>query len=288
MGKERMEAGRGGGQGVVGPGSGKRKTGAGPARSGGSGGAGKGGTGKRGFYILLGALAVAGIATLSYLSVRPKGAVSQVDTTMAPIPNQGHVMGSDVALVEVVEFGDFECPGCGSFANLTEPDIRTRLVNTGLIRFRYVDFPLSMHPNAWPAHLASWCAGEQGKFWEMHDALFMNQDRWNTQAARRPERILAGLAKQIGVNADQYELCMNSGKYIPQIRANVDEGTRRGVNATPTFIFGNKLVRGPVNYDEFKKFVDEALVQARAAKPVPTGAKATPTKGTTTPVTKAP
>jgi protein-disulfide isomerase len=219
---------------------------------------------KRWFYIALGVLVVAGIGTLSYLSARGPQAVSQVDSTLPPIPNQGHVMGSESAPIEVVEFGDFECPACGSFATLAEPDIKARLVSTGLIRFRYMDFPLSMHPNAWPAHLASWCAGEQGKFWEMHDAIFMNQDRWNTQATRRPDRVLSGFARQVGVNMDQYESCVSSRKYQQQIRANVAEGARRGVGGTPTFFIGNKRISEPLSYDEFKKYVDEAIAEARA------------------------
>jgi protein-disulfide isomerase len=259
MGKEdRMDTGRGRGQGqgVVSKKSGKHAPVANARR----------GDNKRWFYLALGLLLVVGIGTLSYLSIRPSQAVALVDTTLPPIPNQGHVIGSDTAVLEVVEFGDFECPGCGSFATLTEPDVRTRLVNTGLIRFRYMDFPLSMHPNAWPAHLASWCAGEQGKFWEMHDAIFMNQDRWNTQATRRPERVLGGLARQVGVNGDQYDACMESRKYQQQIRANLDEGVRRGVNGTPTFFIGRKSVAKPIGYDEFKRYVDEALAESRATK----------------------
>ena len=223
----------------------------------------------RAFYLLIGALGVAGIVALTYQSTRSKGvaAASPIDTTLPSVQSEGYVIGSQSAPIEVVEFGDFECPGCGSFATLAEPDIRARLVGTGLIRFRFMDFPLSMHPNTWPAHLASWCAGEQGKFWEMHDAIFMSQDRWNSQATNRPEGVLGGLARQIGVNMDQYVACMSSKKYQQQIRANVDEGNRRGVGVTPTFFIGNKQIRGPLPYDEFKKHVDDALAQMRAPKP---------------------
>lgn len=221
---------------------------------------------KRWFYVALLIVAIGGVGTLSYLSARPAQTVALVDTTIPPVPNQGHVMGSDTAPVEVVEFGDFECPACGSFATLTEPDVRSRLINTGLIRFRYLDFPLGIHRNTWPAHLASWCASEQGRFWEMHDAIFMTQDRWNTQATSRPERILRDVARQIALNVEQYDACMSSRKYHPQIRANVDEGVRRAVSGTPTFFIGNKRIAEPLSYDEFKKFVDEALAQARAAK----------------------
>ena len=87
-----------------------------------------------------------------------------------------------------------------------------------------------------------------------------------TQATRRPDRVLGGLAKQVGVNMDQYEACVSSQKYQPQIRANVEEGVKRGVNGTPTFFIGSKSIAHPIPYDEFKKYVDEALAQVRATK----------------------
>ena len=269
MGKNRLEAGRGRGEGpgVVKP---SRKSATAAARR---------SDNKRWFYVALGVIAIGGIATLSILSARPTG-VSQIDTTLPPIANEGHVMGSDTAPLEVVEFGDFECPACGSFGTLTEPDVKARLVNTGLIRFRYMDFPLSMHPNALPAHLASWCAGEQNRFWEMHDAIFANQDRWNTQATNRPERVLSSLAEQVGVNMDQYDACMSSQKYQQQVRANVAEGVRRGVGGTPTFFIGNLKIDKPISYDQFKAYVDQALPAARAAK---AGTKTAPTATKTAP-----
>lgn len=255
MGKKRMDAERGRGRGVVNSGSAKRKAGS----SGGSGGG-----GKRWFYILLAVLLIAGIGTLSYVSTRPGQAVSQIDSTIAPVPNQGHVMGSDAARVEVVEFADFECPACGSFATLAEPDIRARLINTGLIRFRFMDLPLNIHRNTWAAHRAAWCAGEQGRFWEMHDIIFQNQDRWSGEATRRPDGVIAGLARQIGLNMDQYESCVSTRKYDPQIQANVDEAVRRQVQSTPTFLIGTKRVASAIPYDEFRRHVDEALAQARS------------------------
>jgi protein-disulfide isomerase len=221
---------------------------------------------RRLFYIILIVLLVIGVAALSILTSRSSNSVTQVDSTLAPVPNQGHVIGNDSAPVEVVEFADFECPACGNFANLTEPDIRERLVNTGQVRFRFIDFPLQMHRNTRAAHLAAWCAGDLGKFWEMHDALFQTQDRWNGEATSRPAGALEDLAKRVGLNADQYNACMDSRKFAPQIQANVNEGMRRGIGSTPTFIIGSKQVATSLPYDEFKRYVDEALVQARAAR----------------------
>lgn len=239
---------------------------------------GRGAGNKRLFYVALGALAVAGIAFLSYTTLRPEAPTSfELDSAIALVPNQGHVIGSDSALIEVVEFADFECPACGNFATLTKPDVVTRLVNTGMIRLRFMDFPLPMHPNARAAHLASWCAGEQNRFWEMHDAIFAVQDRWSGYATRRPNRVFSDLARQVGVNMDQYDACVSSNKYAGQIQSNVDEGIKRQVSGTPTFFIGRARVAEPLSYDEFKRYVDQAITQARAdTKAAPT--KAAPTK----------
>ena len=245
----------------------KRNTGR--ATGGGTAGArkvrsGGGGGGKRWFYIVLVVLLIGGIAFLSYVTTRPpQQSMIQMDSAVALVPNQGHVIGSDSAPVEVVEFADFECPGCGSFATLAEPDVRSRLVNTGIIRFRFIDFPLSMHRNTRVAHLAAWCAGEQGKFWEMHDAIFQNQDRWNGETTSKPAQPLAALAGSVGVNAAKYDSCMTARKYAGEIQANYDEAVRRQIQSTPTFLIGNKRLVGAAPYDKFKAQVDAAVAEAK-------------------------
>ena len=264
MGKERMEAGRGRSSGVVNRASTKHKVVAGAG----------GGGGKRRFYLVLAVLLIAGIATLSYMAVRPAPAsVFALDSAVVLVPNQGHMIGSDSAPVEVVEFADFECPACGNFATLTEPDVRTRLVNAGLIRYRFMDFPLDGHRNTWPAHMAAWCASEQGKFWEMHDAIFQAQDRWSGYATSRPEAVLSGIAQQVGLNTQQYNACVSSRKFTGQIRANYDEGMRRGVGSTPTFFIGTRKVATNVSYDQFKRYVDDAIAESRTKAASPSGAK---------------
>ncbi|MEX2178428.1 MAG: DsbA family protein [Gemmatimonadaceae bacterium] len=223
-----------------------------------------GGGDKRYFYVILAAVAITGISALSYVASR-SGRVTEVDPSITPIANQGHVIGGDSALVEVVEFADFECPACGNFANLTEPDVRARMVNTGLIRFRFMDFPLDIHPNTRTAHMAAWCAGDQGKFWEMHDLIFQNQDRWATQVTRRPAAFMEALARQAALDMSQYGTCMDTQKFAAQIQANYNEAVTRGIPSTPTFIIGSRQVNGVVSYDELKRYVDEAATAARAA-----------------------
>ena len=138
-----------------------------------------------------------------------------------------------------MEFGDFECPQCGRFATLTEPDVRTRLINTGMIRYRYIDYPLPMHGNTWNASRAAACADEQGKFWEMHDAIYANQDRWDTQATNKPDKLLKQIGAQIpGIKADQFDECVDTKKTQAKMQAHLKIAEARHVNATPTFIFG--------------------------------------------------
>ena len=238
------------------------------------------GDSKRGFYILLAALFVAGAGTIGYQAMKPPAQTAfTMDSAVTLVPNQGHMLGSDTAPVEIIEFADFECPACGNFATITEPDIRTRLVNTGMVRFRFMDFPLEGHPNTRAAHMAAWCAGDQGKFWEMHDAIFGAQDRWSGYATNRPLPVFEGLAGQIGINVPQYQTCMQERKFLGEIQSNYDEGLKRGVGSTPTFFIGTRKVATNVSYDQMKRYVDEALAQARTASPA--AAKAgTPTDTT--------
>jgi len=214
------------------------------------------------FYLIFALVAVGGIGALTYASTRPRNAlkVTAVDTTLPPVKSEGYVMGSPTAPIEVIEFGDFECPQCGRFANLTEPDIRTRIVESGRIRFRYIDFPLDIHPNTWNASRAAACADEQGKFWEMHDAIFRAQDQWDGTATKNPDKVLKDLGKQIGLKQDQFNECVDTKKYQAKIQAHLKLGNERQVNGTPTFFIGNKLLYGVITYDEFKHAVDSAIV----------------------------
>jgi protein-disulfide isomerase len=242
----------------------------------------KKGDSKRPFYILIIVFLIVGIAVIGYQVSKPAAqAVFTMDSTITLVANQGHVLGSDSALIEVVEFADFECPACGNFATLTEPDVRTRLVNTGQIRYRFMDFPLDGHANTRAAHNAAWCASEQNKFWEMHDAIFQAQDRWSGYATRRPLPVFEALAQQVGLNLSQYQGCMTSRKFAGHIQSNYDEGMRLGVGSTPTFFIGTKKIAHNMSYDEFKKHVDEALGAARAQRTAAgTKAPGTGTKST--------
>src|SRR5829696_6573403 len=216
------------------------------------------------FYAALAVIAVVGIGALAYVASRPKNAATTVDpaTVVAGEP-QGYLLGKPDAPVQVIEFADFECPACAQFATLAEPDIRKRLIEPGTISYRFYDYPLAMHKNTWQASNAAACADEQGKFWEMHDQLFNQQDRWNGQATSRPKSQFQGYAKAIGLNVDQWEACFDARKYEARIKANEALAMKRGAGQTPTFVIGNQMVGGAIGFDRFKSLVDSALALAQ-------------------------
>ena len=225
------------------------------------------------FYAAIGVVALFGVGALAYVASRPKNVATTVDVAkIVPGEPQGYLLGKPDAPVQVIEFADFECPACGQFATLAEPDIRKRLVDAGTISYRFYDYPLPMHKNTWAASNAAACADEQGKFWEMHDQLFNAQDQWNGQATSRPKGKFMEYAKALGLNVDQWEACFDARKYQARIKANEQMATKRGASQTPTFVIGDKMIGGAISFDRFKALVDSALVLAKADSAKPAGA----------------
>ena len=186
--------------------------------------------GDRSFITLLAVVGVIGLAIIGYVVLKPKPAARLVDANL-PLPEaKGYVVGSDSAPVEILEFGDFECPSCGQFATITEPDILNRLVASGAARFRYLDFPLQQHTGTMFAHNAAACANAQGKFWEMQSRIYANQFEWSELARGRdmnPPKIFKRYAKELGLDTQAFNNCFESRQFEPQIKANQQEGVRR-------------------------------------------------------------
>jgi protein-disulfide isomerase len=221
------------------------------------------------FFWLLGAIALVGVAALGYVATRPKAGPTDVqdvaDTTNAGAA-QGYLLGRVDAPVKILEYADFECPSCAGFATVTEPDVRTRIIEPGLASLTYYDFPLTQHRNTLAASNAAACADEQGKFWPMHDRIYQTQDEWNMQATDRPKPFFKRYATEVGLDVEKWESCYDSRKYQKRIAANLADGVRRGVNSTPSFIIGNKLYAGMRSYDDLKRIIDS--VAKATPKPV--------------------
>lgn len=227
------------------------------------------GRNQKGFYTVLGLIAAAFGAFLIYQLNKPatEEAAARIDPS-TPLPSAaGYTLGKPDAPVKVIEFADFECPACAQFFTLTEPDVRARLVETGQVSYTFMDFPLPMHPNTWPASNAAACANEQGKFWEYHDILFQRQDQWSGYATRRPAGRFKEYAKELGLDASKWEACYDEQKYLLNIKAHEQEAVKRGAGQTPTFIIGSRRVPGSISFDRFKAYVDTALAEAGPAQP---------------------
>lgn len=214
------------------------------------------------FYGLLAIFAVAGAAFIWY-SMNSAGTkpITLDNTLAADLPKaEGYLRGDPNAPVTIIEYADFECPGCGRFATVEEPDIRSRLIETGLANFRFLDFPLpEIHQNTLSAHLAASCAADQGKFWEMHDLIFMGQDQWSGIVTSNPRKLLDGYAAQVGLDMKAYNECQSSQKNLARIQANKQAGVALGVGSTPTLIIGDKMYPGAMRFDDIKRTVDSII-----------------------------
>ena len=216
------------------------------------------------FYLMLGVLTLALGAMLVYLlNANPAAprAANQAPANVVDDGFRGYTMGSDSAPVEVTEYGDFECPACAGFAVIQMPTIKEQLIATGKVRWRYRDYPLPMHPYSRLAAHAAQCAGEQGKFWEMHDQLFQNHS-W-AQTGKNPSGLFRDMARAAVLDIDKWDACMDSGRYAGRIEFSRHEGEEKLVNGTPTFYINGKMYTGRNNSDSFKAAIDSAAAAVR-------------------------
>jgi protein-disulfide isomerase len=213
------------------------------------------------FYIGLVVVALIGIALIIRTAQHSDASRPTIaNVSLTPVKAEGHLLGNPNAPVQILEFADFECPHCGEFATITEPDVRKRIVDAGLASYRYFDFPLEHFTNSVPASNAAACAGDQHKFWEMHDKLFQGQPDWSGES--NPKGVFETYAKALGLDVSAWDACYDSQKHIPEINANREEGLRRHVESTPTFVIGTRQIPGAIPYDMFKAYVDTAAMEA--------------------------
>jgi protein-disulfide isomerase len=175
------------------------------------------------------------------------------------------IQGSPTAPVWVIEVSDFQCPYCKQWHDQTYKKLRDEYVSTGKIRLAYVNFPLAQHAHAGPAAEAAMCAGAQGKFWEMHDALFTSQDKWAGLPSTAAH--FHSLAQATGVDISRWLECVRSGKMRPWIQADHDRAERAGAGSTPSFMIGDQLLVGAQPIENMRSAIDSALAKSRKATP---------------------
>lgn len=170
--------------------------------------------------------------------------------------------GDSTAKLTMVEFLDYQCPYCGQFIRETMPQIDKEYIQTGKIRYVAMNLPLEgIHKSAFKAAQAAACAGEQGKFWEMHDRLFANQQTIDQ---------LKSHAEAVGLDVGKFEQCLDGGSQAAQIRSDMAEAQKAGLTGTPAFFLAytdpksntiktvGRLV-GAQPYASFKAAIDKRL-----------------------------
>ncbi len=245
------------------------------------------------FYAILGVVALGG----AFLLFRQMGGGGgNPATTLSPVtlaPDQlnrvpGISKGRADAPVVIFEFADFQCPGCGQFAQFSEPLLQ-EWIDNGTVRFVWYDFPLTqIHQNAVLASRAGRCANEQNQFWPYHDYVFGQQGAWSEE--KNPVNLFIDYAEQVGLDRNAFAQCLRSNKYQKEVSESRELGSTLGVSGTPTlFVNGKRVQDTPGTRAEWDELIRQETGGAAGAA-VPTAApaatgSATPASGAVSPGT---
>lgn len=164
-----------------------------------------------------------------------------------------HIYGSgDVVLTE---FGDFQCPACRQYYPIVQ---QLKQEYEGRVAFQFSHFPLTeIHQNALISSRAAEAAGMQGKFFEMHDLLYENQQAWSDST--NPTPIFEGYAEQLSLDMDKFREDMRSEQVNNIIQADRNHARDKGYSSTPTFVLDGEKIENPRSFEDFKKVLDEAI-----------------------------
>jgi len=212
-------------------------------------------------FIILGSCMLKGDCSFEQVATDTAEDTANVEVAGEPtvtgipvVTSDDHIRGDEKAPITIIEYSDFECPYCSRFYPTMEQVMEDY---DGQVRWIYRHFPLSFHPNAMTAALASECAAEQGKFWEMADALDENY-------ADLSSEVYAKIASDLKLNTSQFADCMESEKYTDKIEAQAQAGAAAGVTGTPgSFIIdqdGNATpIKGTLPFETVASAIDSML-----------------------------
>ena len=174
-------------------------------------------------------------------------------------------LGDVNAKLTLVEFTDYQCPFCKRHFNGVLPQIKKDYVDTGKVKYVMRQFPLvSIHPRATKASEAALCAGDQGKYWEVHNRIFVDQRKLSDED-------LQAHAEAAGLEGAQFKDCLSTGKYTERVKTDAAEGAKAGVRGTPSFFLGltdpsnsdkikaTQYIRGAQAFRSFKAAIDKML-----------------------------
>lgn len=194
------------------------------------------------------------------ISVTPrKGSRSR--PANAKVSSKGRpALGAANAPVTLVEFTDYQCPYCKRFFDTTFPKLKSKYIDTGKVRLVVKDLPLPFHVHARKAALAAHCAGDQGRFWDMHHVLYKN-------AGKLEEAALSKYAAGLALDTKKFRDCLESGKHRKAIEADIAQARAAGIRGTPAFVLGattddfveGKYIRGAQKFATFESEINRVL-----------------------------
>jgi protein-disulfide isomerase len=206
--------------------------------------------------------------------LKKSGAAGPATRPTSPTPSKPQIVtisvdddpikGDPKAPVTIIEFSDFQCPFCKRFYDQVLPSLEKEYITTGKVRLVFRDYPLDFHKNALPAAIAANCAGEQGKYWEVHDFLFENPNKLDTTS-------ILSATGELNLNHEKFEKCLNDNTKEAEINKDFQDGQLYGVRGTPSFFVGktegNKnemtgvYIRGAQPFQVFKTEIDRLLAE---------------------------
>lgn len=171
-------------------------------------------------------------------------------------------LGSPDAPVELAIYSDFECPFCRNFALAAMPAIGAEFIDRGLIRVRYVYFPLAaIHRNAVASAKAAHCAGVAGRFWAYHDYLYVRQPEWS--GATAPDSLWVAYAENLGLETAQFASCLSAPGTLAVVEADVREALDSGAEGTPTIVLAGRSLKDLESYEELRAEIHAAIAAAQ-------------------------
>lgn len=222
-------------------------------------------------YFIPGAILVAGILIAGAVfysnnpgikTANPLGGPDNGTNKVEVSADDDPFLGPAKAKVLIIEFSDFQCPFCRSFWRETLGQIKSQYIDSGKsVKFVLRDFPLtSIHPLAQKYAEAAECAGDQNKYWEMHDKIFEEQEKLGqgTISAYSVNDVKKW-AQELGLNVLEFNQCLDSGKYAAEVKKDFEDGSRAGANGTPTIFINGRILVGAQPFENFKAIIDEEL-----------------------------
>ena len=176
--------------------------------------------------------------------------------TSPPVRAATPSLGAATAPVTIVEYADYQCPYCATWAKTVEPQIKQAYIDTGKVKLEWHDMAW-MGGESKDAANAARCAGDQGQFWAYHDLLYRSQAGQNSGAFSKDR--LKAFGQQLGLKAATFDACVDSDKYGGAVQADFAQAARLGITGTPAFFINGQRIDGAQPYSAFQAAIDSAL-----------------------------